>query len=305
MRTMVMRTYLTATFLVAVAMGLAPALDLSGGASFSGLGIGAATAGSKGGGVSGSSTGGGAQAGASAGATAGPGSGDIGKSHATSSGSGVAAGKGGGSPGNSAGGRVKAGAYAGPNSGASGNAGYQSGGKLAKSGGGAASSKGKGAPSVSIGALPGLVTGSLKGGGTPKGVRAGAIAGIAPATGAAPSIGLPFILLPLGNGLGDRGEYEQGVLGRPVTDPVTTGAISDDPGAAVSVCLQAITSAALPLGAVRVRAASAGPLVSQRRGERMAPLTVRIDYAGRGGIEVRRARVSCHLDPNGRVIGVI
>ncbi|WP_234885857.1 hypothetical protein [Sinorhizobium fredii] len=93
-------------------------------------------------------------------------------------------------------------------------------------------------------------------------------------------------------------------MGYAVTDPTTTGAISDGSGAVVRVCLQAITSAALPLGAVRVRAASAGPPVPKRDGGLTAPIAVRIEYAGRGAIEVRQARVRCHLDANGMVVAM-
>ena len=54
--------------------------------------------------------------------------------------------------------------------------------------------------------------------------------------------------------------------------------------AVVRVCQQAIFSAAKPLGAVGVQAASAGPVRRQRNGL-TAPLSVRIDY----GKEVRQA----------------
>jgi hypothetical protein len=255
LRTLVMRIYLAATFVIAIAIGLAPALDLGVAGKFS-----AAAAGGKSGGSPGNSSGGAAKAGASTGAKAGSNSGASGKSHGTSSGS----------------------------------------------GGGAASSKGKRATPVPSRALPGLLVspGSRKSSVTPKSVGAGAIVGIAPAQAVPPSIRLPLILWPTETGPGERGEYKQGVSGYPVTDPMTTGAISGDSSAVVRVCLQAIASAALPLGAVRIRAASAGPFVSQRDGALTAPIAVRIDYAGQGGIEVRRARVRCHLDSNGMVIAV-
>nr|WP_198294157.1 hypothetical protein [Ensifer sp. BR816] len=229
-----MRAYLAATFLIAVTMGLAPALDLGG--QFGGVGLGAAAAGGKNGGQSKTSAGGGKKAGAAVGAKAGPSSGVRGnaggQSHGTSTGSGAVGGKIGGSSTNTAG------------------------------------------------------------------------AGVAPATGVSTSVRLPSTLWPLKSGLGERGEYEEGVLGYRVTDPMTTGAISDGTGAVVRVCLQAITSAALPLGAVRVRGASAGPLVAQRGGALTAPIAVRIEYARQGGAEVRQARVRCHLDSNGMVIAV-
>lgn len=295
-----MRTYMAATFLVAVALGIAPVLER------------AVAAGGKAGGSSVNSAGGGVTAGVSAGATAGPNSGPGsntggkshgGKSHGKSTGSGVGSGKVGKSSGSSAGGGAKAGAFAKSRSWVGGNAGHTRGGKPAGSGGGIATSKGKGAPPS--GALTGLAPGpgSPKRSGIPKSARAGAIAGIASATGVQPPIRLPSTLWPL-KGSGERGEYQQGLLGDAVTDPMTTGAITDGPGAVIRTCLQAITSAALPLGAVRIRAAGAGPAVSTRDGGLTAPIAVRIEYAGRGAIEVRQARVRCHLDPNGTVVAV-
>ncbi|CCE95802.1 hypothetical transmembrane protein [Sinorhizobium fredii HH103] len=301
MRIAAMRTYTAATFLVAIAMGIAPVLDFSGNGRF-----GAVAAGGKAG-SSGNSAAGGVRAGVSAGAKAGPNSGPGsktgGKSHGKSTGSGVGGGKIGKSPGSSAGGGAKAGAIAGSRSWANGKPVHRMGGKPLGSGGGIATPKGKGAPPS--GALRGLTVGpgSPKRSGVPKTVRAGAVAGIAPATGVQSSVRLPSALWPL-KGLGERGEYQQGALGYAVTDPTTTGAISDGSGAVVRVCLQAITSAALPLGAVRVRAASAGPPVPKRDGGLTAPIAVRIEYEGRGAIEVRQARVRCHLDANGMVVAM-
>jgi hypothetical protein len=62
--------------------------------------------------------------------------------------------------------------------------------------------------------------------------------------------------------------------------------------------------AAKRFGAVRVRAASAGPLSRQRRGALLARIYVRIDYARQGGIEVRQAQIRCRLDASGRVRAV-
>ncbi|KAA3451749.1 hypothetical protein C7I87_05280 [Mesorhizobium sp. SARCC-RB16n] len=76
------------------------------------------------------------------------------------------------------------------------------------------------------------------------------------------------------------------------------------PAAVVRACRAAIMSAATPLGAIRVNAASAGTL-RQRRGALTAPIEVRIDYTREGGIEVRQARVGCRLDAAGRVTAII
>ncbi|MER8390277.1 hypothetical protein NKJ46_34260, partial [Mesorhizobium sp. M0166] len=69
-------------------------------------------------------------------------------------------------------------------------------------------------------------------------------------------------------------------------------------------CRTAIVAAATPLGAVNVHAVSAGAL-RQGRGGLTAPIEVRIDYAGKGGIEVRQAQVSCRLNASGRVTAII
>ncbi|WP_179297972.1 hypothetical protein [Mesorhizobium carmichaelinearum] len=112
------------------------------------------------------------------------------------------------------------------------------------------------------------------------------------------SIVLPPVLRPSKDGQGDltRG-YPFGALEALTAKPGT-------PAAVVQACRAAITSAAKPLGAVRVRAVSAGVL-HRRGGALTAPIKVRIDYARRGGIEVRQAQVGCRLDKAGRVTAVI
>lgn len=117
--------------------------------------------------------------------------------------------------------------------------------------------------------------------------------GIRQARGVGQAITLPRILLP---SKARSYKSEQGVA------PLK--AIPGTPSAVVRVCHQAIESAARPLGAVNVHAASAGPLSRQRRGALTAPIHVRIDYESQGGIYFRQARIRCHLDVAGRVIGV-
>nr|WP_246505795.1 hypothetical protein [Mesorhizobium silamurunense] len=76
------------------------------------------------------------------------------------------------------------------------------------------------------------------------------------------------------------------------------------PAAVVRACRAAIMTAAKPLGAVRVYAASAGPSRQLQSGLN-APIAVRIDYERQGGIEVRQARVACRLNAAGMVTAVI
>ena len=103
---------------------------------------------------------------------------------------------------------------------------------------------------------------------------------------------MPMVILP--RSLGGRGTSAQGYppLPKLTRKPGTSNAV-------VRVCQQAIFSAAKPLGAVGVQAASAGPVQRQRHGL-TAPLSVRINY----GKEVRQAQISCRLDAKGRVIRV-
>ncbi|RWE59532.1 hypothetical protein [Mesorhizobium sp.] len=130
------------------------------------------------------------------------------------------------------------------------------------------------------------------GSGTP-GSPAAVTTATAPAKTARQSIVLPPVLMPSKPGDGDSTKALGPLKAKPGT-----------PAAVVQACRAAIMSAATPLGAVSVHAASAGAL-RQRQGALTAPIEVRIDYARQGGIEVRRARVGCRLDAAGRVTAVI
>jgi hypothetical protein len=124
--------------------------------------------------------------------------------------------------------------------------------------------------------------------------------GIRQARGVGQAIILPPILLPSKARSNKSGQGR----GYPLPSVAPLKAIPGTPSAVVRVCRETIESAARPLGAVNVRAASAGPLSRQRRGGLTAPIYVRIDYESQGGIDVRQARIKCHLDVAGRVIGV-
>lgn len=133
---------------------------------------------------------------------------------------------------------------------------------------------------------------------SPPGSPAAVTAATASAKTARQAITLPPVLRPskAGEDKLTRG-YPFGSLG-----PLQ--AIPGTPAAIVRACRAAIMSAATPLGAVRVKAVSAGAL-RQRRGALTAPIKVRIDYARQGGIEVRQAKVGCRLDAAGRVTAII
>jgi len=86
--------------------------------------------------------------------------------------------------------------------------------------------------------------------------------------------------------------------------PTALVAVSGTPRAVVQACRQAITASAKPFGAKDVRAVSAGSLRRLSPDVVAAPLVVRIRYARDEGIEVRQARIRCHLDASDRVIAV-
>ncbi|OAP36737.1 helicase [Sinorhizobium glycinis] len=261
-----MRKYLTATLLIVVAIGPASALDVGLGAQVGGIGIGAGVGVANGGASAGVGTSVGGVGGAEAGASVG-----------TTGGSSV---------------------------GVSGNVGGTSGG--ISGGSGVASGSSTAGSSLSSGGKAGTGTGngpggSLAGAGSRGSGAAHAITRIAPAMADRSPIVLPRILWPL---TAKRAEYERGEWGYPSGLLAPLAAIPGTPKAVVRACRRAIASAASPLGAVRVSAASAGPLLRHRSGALTAPLAVRIDYAVQGDIQARQARIRCRLDPSGRVVAV-
>lgn len=130
---------------------------------------------------------------------------------------------------------------------------------------------------------------------TPKGTAGPTAA--ASARGGNQSIALPSILKPSISGDGGFTDGYPFKLQRPLR------AKPGIPAAVVQACRSAITSAATPLGAVRVRALSAG-LLHRRGGTLTAPIKVQIDYRRQGGVEVRQAEVDCQLDRAGRVTAI-
>ncbi|MGY2996802.1 hypothetical protein ACVWWD_005609 [Mesorhizobium sp. URHB0026] len=130
---------------------------------------------------------------------------------------------------------------------------------------------------------------------TPKGTAGPTAA--ASARGGNQSIALPPILKPSISGDGGFTDGYPFKLQRPLR------AKPGIPAAVVQACRSAITSAATPLGAVRVRALSAG-LLHRRGGTLTAPIKVQIDYRRQGGVEVRQAEVDCRLDRAGRVTAI-
>lgn len=305
-----MRKYLAAALLISVAIGPASALDIRVGVTVSGTNVGAAVSAGRNGTSAGVGTSVGGVGGTNARASVGT-SGEISVGGSGSVGGiGAGASVGGSKNGASAGistsvggvGGTSAGASVGTNAGTSvgarGNAGGTSAGISSSSGSGAGLSSGGGA---------GTGTGnasvrSAAGAGSPGRGGASTIAGVAPAKGTPKTIVLPPIFWPL---KARRTENGRGEWWYPSRLPKPLATIPGTPRAVVRICRQAIASAALPLGAVRVSATSAGRLLRDRGGTLTAPIAVRIDYAGQGGIEVRQARIRCRLNASGMVIAVI
>ncbi len=292
-----MNKYVIAALSIAVAIGPASALDVDLGGKVGGIGVGAGL----GLGKEGASVGGGL-------GVDGLGRADVGGSVGTRNGSlgaGVGASgelgerSGGLSTGIGLGGRSSndggSGAAPGNSAGGSGAAGGTTGGSATGSG----ASGGAGRGSASSGSAAG---GSIGGSGSAASGGAATKPGIGQARSVRQSIHLPRTLWP---SKGGGNKFARRTIGYPLLFVAPLKAIPGIPRAVVRVCRQAIESAARPLGAVSVRAASAGPLSRQRRGALTAPIQVRIDYARQGRIEVRQARIRCRLDAAGRVIGVM
>ncbi|ANN61510.1 hypothetical protein A9174_16735 [Mesorhizobium loti NZP2037] len=275
-----MKKYFVAALTIGIAIGPASALDAGLGGKVGGVGIGA--------GVSAGSQGASVGVGASVG--------DVG-------GANVGASVGAGNVGVSASGNVgSASVSAGGNVGSTGgglSTGVGLGADPSAENGSAAAASGSAATAASGSAATG--TGSAATGtgsaATGTGSAATATATTATARTARPSIALPPVLRPSRAGQGDL------TRGYPFAPLEALKAKPGTPVAVVQACRAAILSAAKPLGAVRVRAVSAGAL-RRRGGALTAPIQVRIDYAGRGGIEIRQAQVGCRLDAAGRVIAV-
>ena len=269
-----MNKYVIAALLIATAIRPASALDTGVGGEVGGIGVGSDLGvGNEGAAVGGGTSVdgvGGADVGGSVGTsngTPGAGVGVDGELGGTSGGLSTGVGSGGVGPGNSTGGPAAA-------------PGGTTGGSVTGAGPTASGT----ATTPDAATMPGAAT-------TP---------GIRQATGVRQAITLPPILLPSKARSTKSGQGR----GYPLLSAAPLKATPGTPSAVVRVCRQAIASAARPLGAVNVQAASAGPLSRQGRGALIAPLHVRIDYESQHGIELRQARIRCHLDVAGRVIGV-
>lgn len=305
-----MRKYPAAVLAIAVAIGPASALADGLGGKVGGIGVGA----SVGVGSNGASVGVGASVdgvgGANVGGSVGPSKGSAGVG-GNVGGIGAGAGVGVGSNGASVGVDASVDGIGGANVGGSvgtsnGSLGANVGAGTSPGGlGGLSASPSAGDESTGAGAAPGSTANSRASAASeaptgPASVGVGKKAAAMVVTkGVRHAVALPRSLWP-----SKGGRDRQSTTGYPLRPQVPLKTIPGTPAAVVRVCRQAIMSAAKPLGAVRVHAASAGTLRRHRRGALTAPIEVRIDYARQGGIEVRQARVGCRLDAAGQVVAV-
>jgi hypothetical protein len=92
------------------------------------------------------------------------------------------------------------------------------------------------------------------------------------------------------------------------TDPRSSSTLTTSSpqvsSAVLKACRDYLTSASRPHGSVRVVADAAGPLVRNRSGIMAAPITARIKYSRAGRSQVRAARVTCHVDQDGRAVAI-
>ena len=73
---------------------------------------------------------------------------------------------------------------------------------------------------------------------------------------------------------------------------------------AVAACGEYLTAEAQRLGSQHVSVSSAGPEVKGQDGAVAQPVYARIEYARGGKKQVRQARITCRVDPVGRVVGL-
>jgi hypothetical protein len=122
------------------------------------------------------------------------------------------------------------------------------------------------------------------------------------AAGSNPGLALPLSLVPLREGSEDSNNQprRQGTagLGAPLVPRIGT------PVQIVEACRTSIASAAVPYGAVRVDAASAGRLNATPDGGIMAPVQVRVVYARAKRSQMRQSRVACQLNAAGAVVAL-
>lgn len=115
---------------------------------------------------------------------------------------------------------------------------------------------------------------------------------------------LPLKLAPVDEGSDDR-------TVRRARSPLSTGslrALTSVPGTpprVVTACRNALSESAAAYGAVRVDVASTARPRRSTNGGLSAPMEARIVYARSRGVQVRQARVTCQFDRDGQVVAAL
>jgi hypothetical protein len=77
------------------------------------------------------------------------------------------------------------------------------------------------------------------------------------------------------------------------------------PRQSVDACRNSIAAGAKPHGAIRVEAVSAGTPSRVGPGVTGAPIEARIIYARMNQVQVRQARITCHVSARGQVVALL
>ena len=87
------------------------------------------------------------------------------------------------------------------------------------------------------------------------------------------------------------------------TGPANPPQPAPGPNRTVDVCRKAVRAEAVKLGAREIEAVPAGPEQMDKKGQRVAPVHVRITYGKpAGGYEVREATLMCVVDQAGKFV---
>lgn len=174
-------------------------------------------------------------------------------------------------------------------------------GGASSSAGGGASGGAPGGAGVSVGGNASVSTGAAVGDHSPlngAAVVARAPTAVATATTDPGTIHLPDALLP-----SSAGDSDSIWVNKSPEEPQAAVQHLAQSPTVISVCEEAIRTAATPLGAVLVQAVGTGPS-TQKDNVVIVPLNVQIQYERQGKVEVRRAIVGCRLNAAGTVLAI-
>ena len=86
--------------------------------------------------------------------------------------------------------------------------------------------------------------------------------------------------------------------------PRPLSSVAGVPRWTVEACRTIVAAGVTPYGAVRVEAVSAGQPRRAERAVTAAPIEVRVVYARADHVEVRQARINCHITAQGHIVAL-